>query len=75
MKYDTYKCTGFWLDDHQYKTKVDFMDVLVAKGDWDGEDDADDERIFYYMDGRELNVGDIISDGFVVIEIEGDSDE
>lgn len=74
MKYQTYECTGFWLDEHQNKTKVDFMHVRVAKGEWDGEEDADDERIFYYMDGRELSVGDIISDGFVVIEIEENND-
>ena len=75
MKYQTYECTGFWLDEHQYKTKVNFMHVRVAKGEWDGEEDADDERIFYYMDGRELSVGDIISDGFVVIEIEENNDD
>jgi len=69
MKYDIYRCTGFWLDEHQHKTKVDFMDVLVAKGEWDEIHDADDECIFFYMDGVELNVGDIISDGFVITEI------
>ena len=30
---------------------------------------AEDERIFFYMDGYELQVGDIISDGFVIVEI------
>jgi hypothetical protein len=45
------------------------MDVLIAKGDWDGDEDAEDERIFFYMDGTELNEGDIISDGFVVTKI------
>jgi hypothetical protein len=69
-KYDTWKVRGFWLPDNAQQTSVNFMDVLVAKDDWDGVEDADDERIFFYMDGKELHHGDIISDGFVVIEIE-----
>jgi hypothetical protein len=69
MKYDTYKCTGFWLPENTDEQKINFMDVLVAKGDWDGDEDAEDERIFFYMDGTELNEGDIISDGFVVTKI------
>jgi hypothetical protein len=75
MKYDTMKCTGFWLPVEPTDTKVHFVDVLIAKGDWDGEEDAEDERIFFYMDGAELNVGDIISEGFVVIEIDRESDQ
>jgi hypothetical protein len=45
------------------------MDVLIAKGCWDEIEDSDDERIFYYADNQELQVGDIVSDGFVLIEI------
>jgi hypothetical protein len=69
MKYDTYKCTGFWLPTDPTANTVGFMDVLVAKGSWDEIEDADDERIFFYMDGAELQRGDIISDGFVITEI------
>jgi hypothetical protein len=69
MKYQTYKCTGFWLPDDPSAKSVSFMDVYVAKGSWDEIEDADDERIFFYMDGVELNEGDIISDGFVITEI------
>jgi hypothetical protein len=69
MKYQTYKCTGFWLPDDPSAKSVSFMDVLIAKGSWDEIEDADDERIFFYMDGVELNEGDIISDGFVITEI------
>ena len=69
MKYDTYKCTGFWLPENTDEQKINFMDVLVAKGDWDGIEDADDECVFFYMDGKELKRGDIIADEFVVIEI------
>lgn len=76
MKYQTMKCKGFWLPDSPLmQGKVHLQDVLIAKGDWDGEEDADDERIFFYMDGVELNVGDIISEGFVVIEIDGERDQ
>lgn len=75
MKYETMKCKGFWLPVEPTDTKVHFVDVLIAKGDWDGEEDDEDERIFFYMDGVELNVGDIISEGFVVIEIDGESDQ
>jgi hypothetical protein len=72
MKYDTYKCTGFWLPDDPSAKSVSFMDVLIAKGDWDGDENADDERIFFYMDGTELNEGDIISEGFVISKIYGE---
>jgi hypothetical protein len=72
MKYDVMKCRGFWLPDSPVERKVHFMDVLIAKGSWDEIEDADDERIFFYMDGVELQEGDIISDGFVVIEIDGE---
>lgn len=69
MKYQTYKCTGFWLPDDPSAKSVSFMDVYVAKDSWDEIEDTDDERIFFYMDGVELNEGDIISDGFVITEI------
>jgi hypothetical protein len=69
MKYDTWKVRGFWLPTDQTAQSVNFQDVLVAKDDWDEIEDADDENIFFYMDGMELHRGDIISDGFVVIEI------
>lgn len=70
MKYNTMRVTGFWLPTEEASRKVNFKTVLVAKDDWDGEEDADDENIFFYMDGEELHAGDIISDGFVVIDIE-----
>jgi hypothetical protein len=69
MKYQTMQCRGFYLPTDPTAKTVDFMDVLIAKGCWDEIEDADDERIFHYMDGYELQTGDIISDGFVVIEI------
>jgi hypothetical protein len=39
-----------------------------------GEEDAEDERIFFYMDDEPLKVGMIISDGFLVTHIEEDND-
>ena len=48
---------------------VGFMDVLIAKECWDEIEDSDDEKIFYYADNQELQIGDIVSDGFVLIEI------
>jgi len=69
MKYQTMNCVGFWLPTDPTAKTVDFLDVQIAKGDWDEIEDADDERIFFYMDGQPLKVGDIISDGFVVTEI------
>lgn len=63
------QCRGFWLPTDQTIKTVDFMDVLIAKDSWNEIEDADDERIFHYMDGYELQTGDIVSDGFVVIEI------
>lgn len=75
MKYNTMNVTGFWLPTEEAARKVYFKNVLVAKEDWDGEEDADDERIFFYMDNEELHVGDIISDGFVVIEIDEECEQ
>ena len=74
-KYEVMNCRGFWLPVEPTDTKVYIVDVLIAKGDWDGVEDAEDERIFFYMDGAELQVGDIISEGFVVIEIDGESEQ
>ena len=72
MKYETMNCRGFWLPTDPTAKAVGIMDVLIAKGSWDEIEDADDERIFWYMDGDELQVGDIVSDGFVVTEIQED---
>lgn len=63
-KYTTCTVEGHWEDN------VDSTFTLkVALGEWDGIEDAEDEDIFYYMDGKPLNVGDVISDGFVVTAI------
>lgn len=67
-KYETRSCTVFSLPDSR-ATKVDFFDVTIALGSWDEIEDAEDERIFYYMDGELLEVGAIVSDNFVVVRI------
>ena len=47
MKYQTITANGYWLD-----TKEPFTGMTVALGEWDGIEDAEDERIFYYLDGE-----------------------
>ena len=74
MKYETKCCTGFWLPNDQLAHKVDFLDVTIALGSWDEQEDAEDKGIFYYMDGDPLEVGVIVSDGFVVTQIYGDEE-
>lgn len=69
MKYETMKCRVFEIPTDPRAASVSIFDVLIAKNSWDEIEDADDEKIFHYMDGFDLQVGDIISDGFVVVEI------
>ena len=69
-KYKTKHCTGFWLPDDPSAKYVDFMDVWIALDSWDEEEDEEDASIFYYMDGTPLEVGTILSDGFVITNIE-----
>jgi hypothetical protein len=45
-------CDGYWID-----TKENFIGMVVSDGEWDGVEDAKDERIFYYTDGEPV-VGD-----------------
>jgi len=73
-KYETKYCTGFWLPDDPSASHVDFMNVTVALGSWDEIEDEEDREIFFYMDGEPLERGLIISDGFVITNIEGDED-
>jgi hypothetical protein len=69
-KYKTQYCTGFWLPDDPTTKQVDFMQVKIALDSWDEEEDAEDQSIFFYMDGEPLEEGLIISDGFVITNIE-----
>ena len=57
---------GYWSDDpkHEYQVKV-------STGSWDGVEDEKDRDIFWYTDGDPLNVGDVISDDFVVTKVWG----
>ncbi len=68
MKYETKQCRGLWMPEPSAR-KADLFDVTIALGQWDEEEDAEDERIFYYMDGEPLEVGTILSDGFIVTHI------
>lgn len=74
-KYTTKYCTGFWLPDDPLTRQVHFCDVKIALGSWDEVEDAEDEGIFFYMDDQPLEVGMIISDGFVVVDVEETNDE
>jgi hypothetical protein len=70
-KYETKLCTVYDIHNPNAK-KYDWYDVEVALGSWDGKDDAEDERIFFYMDGEPLELGMIISESFLVTYIDGD---
>ena len=65
MKYQTKACEGYWQDEPDR-----LFPVTIALGEWDGIDDDADQEIFFYMDGEPLSVGTVISEGFVVTEIE-----
>ena len=74
MKYETKLCTVFEIPTDPLARKAHFFDVEIALGSWDGQEDAEDERIFYYMDNEPLELGVIISDGFLVTYIDGDGE-
>jgi hypothetical protein len=72
MKYQTKHCRGFFIPDYINANKVDFLWVDIALGSWDEVEDDEDRNIFFYMDGKPLEVGLILDDGFVIVDIEGE---
>jgi hypothetical protein len=74
MKYETKLCTVFEMPDDPLAKKAHFFDVEIALGSWDGQEDEEDQRIFFYMDGEPLEIGMILTDGFVVTYIDGDEE-
>ena len=46
-----WNCDGYWKPTVWHDKKQPFSDMIVCDGEWDGIDDAVDERIFYYTDG------------------------
>jgi hypothetical protein len=74
-KYETKLCTVYDIHDYPDAMQCTWYHVRVALGSWDGEEDAEDERIFFYMDGEPLVRGMIISETFLVTSIEEDEDE
>ena len=74
-KYTVKHCKGFYMPDFPTVIKVDFMWVDIALESWDEVEDAEDESIFFYMDGQPLEVGAILDDGFVIVEIEGEEND
>jgi hypothetical protein len=71
VKYDTVCCQGYWSHDPD-KT---LYEVTIARDGWDEVEDADDERIFYYMEGEPLDVGTVLEDGFVITKIYDDEED
>jgi hypothetical protein len=57
--------TGFWNDEPQR-----MLTTTISLGAWDEQDDLKDLDIFYYMDGNQASVGDIIAESFTITEIE-----
>jgi hypothetical protein len=70
MKYEYKNCRVFYLPESPTAGKVDFYDVKIALGSWDEIEDAEDDSVFFYMDGTPLEIGGIYGDGFVVVDIE-----
>jgi hypothetical protein len=70
MKYQTKHCRGFFMPKLDTVRVVDFYQVDIALGSWDEVEDEEDRNIFFYMDGEPLEVGLILDDGFVIVDIE-----
>lgn len=73
-KYEIKYCTVYDIYDHPDSVKSAWYDVKVALGSWDGIEDDEDQSIFFYMDGEPLERGMIISEGFLVTDIQEDAE-
>ena len=60
------------MPDYINASKVDFTWVDIALDSWDEVEDDEDRNIFFYMDGEPLEVGLVLDDGFVIVDIEGE---
>jgi hypothetical protein len=69
-KYRTKYCTVYDCADEPESLKKTSYHVKIALDSWDGTEDAEDESIFFYMDGEPLELGMIISEGFLVTHID-----
>jgi hypothetical protein len=56
-----YLCNGYWKDNNE-----NFYGMMVSDQEWDGLEDAKDEKIFFYTDGLPV-MGD--HGEFVITEI------
>jgi hypothetical protein len=61
-KYKILSANGYWND-----TKEQFFDMAICPDSWDGIEDAEDEGIFYYLDGVPA-IGD--HGDFTITEVE-----
>ena len=66
-KYTTVDVEGYFDDEPDT-----IYSVVVALEAWDGVEDAEDEGIFFYMDGELLEVGAVVADNFVITEVYGE---
>jgi hypothetical protein len=63
------------MPDYINASKVDFTWVDIALDSWDEVEDDEDRNIFFYMDGEPLEVGLVLDDGFVIVDIEGEEND
>jgi hypothetical protein len=68
MKYKTITANGYWnaIPELGMPDTEPFQGMTVALGSWDGKEDAEDESIFFYLDGNSP-VGD--HGEFVITEV------
>jgi hypothetical protein len=69
-KYRTKYCIVYDLDSDPASFKKYSYYVKIALDSWDEQEDAEDESIFFYMDGEPLELGMIIGEGFLVTHID-----
>ena len=67
MKYTTVDVEGYFDDEPD-----NIFSVVVALEAWDGVEDAEDEGIFFYMDGEPLKVCAVVAHNYVITEINGE---
>ena len=53
-----FNCDGYWKTDISAgTTETSFSNMIVSDDEWDGIEDAKDEKVFFYTDGYPV-VGD-----------------
>ena len=52
-KYKKFSANGYWLDQDDKRLGA-FFGMVISPDEWDGVDDDEDSKIFYYTDGEPL---------------------